>query len=394
MAELTVASSPTATRRLLQATAFVSTLDRFAMPPMLVAIAHDIHAPLAQVVQAASVYFLAYGLMQPVWGIASDRFGLIRTMRVALCVASVATGVSALADGPLALALARGLAGACFSAAIPAGLVYLGDTVPAADRQREITNLMSGSALGIATGAAGAGLIAQALTWRAAFLVTGVAALLLVFVLRTLPPPGVSRRDQRFAAAARQVAGSRVSGLVLLLAFGDGVILLGVLTLLPAAVEATGVGPALAGSVNAVYGLAVLLFARLAGVLSTRLGRWQLPALGAAGAGVACVVVSVSQVPAVAAVTAFLLGLAWAWLHSTMQTWATEVLPSARATVVSLFAASLFLGSAIAALLAAGPAQDGRYRAIFAVAAVATVPLGLAAAFGRARWRPPQTSAE
>ncbi|HWM75491.1 MAG TPA: hypothetical protein VNQ53_17210, partial [Nocardioides sp.] len=45
--------------RLLQATAFVSTLDRFAMPPMLVVIAHDLGVPLADVVRAAGVYFFA-----------------------------------------------------------------------------------------------------------------------------------------------------------------------------------------------------------------------------------------------------------------------------------------------------------------------------------------------
>ena len=39
--------------RLLQRAAFVATFDRFAMPPMLVAIAHDIDAPLGSVVQAA-----------------------------------------------------------------------------------------------------------------------------------------------------------------------------------------------------------------------------------------------------------------------------------------------------------------------------------------------------
>ncbi|SHN47276.1 MFS transporter [Cryptosporangium aurantiacum] len=373
--------------RLLQGTALVSTLDRFAMPPMLVAIARDLDVPLTQVVQAASVYFLAYGLMQPVWGVVSDRVGLIRTMRAALLVASVATGASALVGGPVALAAARGLAGACFSAAIPAGLVYLGDTVPTADRQREITNFMSGSAVGTALGAAFAGVVAQAVSWRVTFVVTGLLAVVLVAALRHLPPPGVSRRSQRFRTAVRDVGRSRATWLVLLLAFGDGVVLLGVLTLLPAAVEATGVGAGVAGAVTGVYGVAVLVFARLAGVLSGRTGRWQLPAAGAAGALAGCVLIAVTQVPAVAVVTAFLLGMGWAWLHSTMQTWATEVLPSARATVVSLFAAALFLGSAIAAALAAGPAEDGRFGAVFAVAAVLTVPLGVAAAVGRARWR-------
>lgn len=70
--------------RLLQLTALVSTLDRFAMPPMLVAISRDLNLPLSTVVAAAGAYFLAYGLMQPVWGIVSDRLGLVRTLRVAL----------------------------------------------------------------------------------------------------------------------------------------------------------------------------------------------------------------------------------------------------------------------------------------------------------------------
>ncbi|MFG1927404.1 MFS transporter [Cryptosporangium sp. NPDC048952] len=373
-------------RRLLQATALVSTLDRFAMPPMLIAIARDLGVSLAQIVQAASVYFLAYGLMQPVWGMVSDRVGLIRTMRVALLIAAVATAVSALVSGPWSLAVARGIAGGTFSAGIPAGLVYLGDTVPAADRQREITNLMSGSAVGTALGASGAGIVAQLTSWRLTFLITSVAALLLVVGLRWLTPAPRNRQGQRLGAALGQVARSRWAWLVLLLAFGDGVVLLGVLTLLPAAVEAAGSGAALSGSVTAFYGLGMLLFARVAGALSRRLGRWQLPAVGAAAAFVGATLVALSQAPAVAIVTALLLGLAWAWLHSTLQTWVTEVLPAVRATVVSLFAGALFTGSALAALLASGPADRGEYGLVFTVAAVLIVPVGLAAAVGRARY--------
>jgi len=59
--------------RLLQLTSFVSTLDRFAMPSVLLAISRDLEVPLQSVVTAASVYYIAYGAMQPVWGIVSDR---------------------------------------------------------------------------------------------------------------------------------------------------------------------------------------------------------------------------------------------------------------------------------------------------------------------------------
>jgi predicted MFS family arabinose efflux permease len=85
-----------------------------------------------------------------------------------------------------------------------------------------------------------------------------------------------------------------------------------------------------------------------------------------------------------------LLGLAWTSMHSSLQTWATEVAPQARAVVVSLFAGSLFVGSAGSAVLVAGLAQAGRYGLIFLLAAVLTVPLGLVGAWTRARWTAPQ----
>ena len=41
------------------------------------------------------------------------------------------------------------------------------------------------------------------------------------------------------------------------------------------------------------------------------------------------------------------LGVAWAFMHTTMQTWVTDVVPEARAAAVSLFASLLFTGGAI-----------------------------------------------
>jgi predicted MFS family arabinose efflux permease len=76
-------------------------------------------------------------------------------------------------------------------------------------------------------------------------------------------------------------------------------------------------------------------------------------------------------------------------MHSSLQTWATEVLPSARATVVSFFAGSLFVGSSLAAVLGSGFADEGRYAVLFALSAVLAVPLGLAASTVRAGWHRP-----
>jgi len=73
-------------------------------------------------------------------------------------------------------------------------------------------------------------------------------------------------------------------------------------------------------------------------------------------------------------------------MHSTLQIWATEGLPEARATVISLFAAALFAGSGPATAAAAPLADDGRFGELFATAALVAVSLGLFAALARRRY--------
>jgi predicted MFS family arabinose efflux permease len=363
-------------------------MDRFAMPPMLIVMAHSLGVPLASVVHTASIYFLAYGLMQPIWGIVSDRLGRTRTLRLTLAVAALATAGSAAVTSVTQLGVARALAGAAFSAAIPASLIYVGDTVPGPRRQTEVTNLMVGVAVGTAIASAGAGALAQTVSWRATFVVSGVCAAVLVFLLRGLPEPATDRPVENPLAPLGRMLRSGPTLFVLLIAFVEGGVLLGAITLLPPAVESTGASAALAGAVTAVYGVAVLVFARTAGALSRRWPVWRLVAIGAFAAVAACALAAFSQRAWAAAGVATLIGLAWAAMHSSLQTWATEVLPSARATVVSGFAGCLFAGSALSAALIAGPAGAGRYGIAFAALALAAVPLGIAATVGRARWRP------
>ena len=376
--------------RLLQLTAFSSTVDRFAMPPMLVAIAASLGVPLSQIVTAAGAYFLAYGLCQPLWGSVSDHFGRIRTMRATLLMAGVFSVLSALAFDPWSLGASRGLAGGFFAAAYPALLIYIGDTVPAGVRQRDIASLMVGVAVGTSLASAGAGALADLVTWRIAFVLTGALAVALALVLRKLPEPELAARaDRSVVGPLLAVARSRVAVFVLAMAFTEGAVLLGGLTLLPPAVERSGASAAVAGAVTAVYGVSVYASSHLVGRLSQRWHPWRLIALGAAAAVLACAVLAASRTVLPAVTAALLLGVAWTAMHSSLQTWATEVLPAARATVVSLFAGSLFVGSALAAILVADLAELGRYDVIYLAAAVLAVPLGLSASWGRARWERP-----
>jgi predicted MFS family arabinose efflux permease len=70
-------------------------------------------------------------------------------------------------------------------------------------------------------------------------------------------------------------------------------------------------------------------------------------------------------------------------MHSTLQTWATEVAPEARATVISFFAAALFVGSGLATTAAAPLAEEGSFGTLFALAALVALPLGLIGGLAR-----------
>jgi predicted MFS family arabinose efflux permease len=287
-----------------------------------------------------------------------------------------------------ALVVARGIAGALFGAAMPTCLIYVGDVVPVRHRQQEVTRLLVGVALGTALGAVGAGALAQVASWRLAFAITGGCALVLAVLLRRLPEPG-GRPRQSLLAPLTHVVATPVALLVLLLSFTEGVVLLGTLTLLPAAVESAGTGAAVAGAVTAAYGLAVLAFAPLVGRLSRRWPTWRLIGIGGTAAVAGCLTAALSQQAPVATAAAVLLGVAWAAMHSSLQTWATSVLPDSRAAMVSLFAGALFAGSALASAAVAGPAGAGEFGAIFGSLAVLAVPLALLGTVGRARWHPP-----
>jgi MFS family permease len=328
--------------------------------------------------------------MQPIWGMISDHLGLVRTMRVALSLSAVGTTVAAFSESPIGLGVARGVAGACFSAAIPSSLIYVGDTVPPERRQAEVSRLMAGVALGTGLASAGAGALAQFTSWRVVFILTGLTALVLAISLGRLPRPPAARAHHGVLAPLRAVVRSGPTRLVLALAFLEGMVLLGVLTLLPTAVEASGASAVVAGSVTAAYGVAVLGFARVVRAVAHRTRAPRLIALGAASAATGCALAAVSRSPGMGLAAASFLGLAWASMHSSLQTWATEVLPSARATVVSAFAGALFLGSAVAAQLAGGLVQDHRYAQIFGGATALAIVLGLFATLGRTRWIGPE----
>lgn len=379
-----VTAVPASTLRLLRTAGFLSNFDRFCIAPMLLVIGPALGAPLPTVMPAATGYYLGYGLMQPVWGAAGDRWGRVRVMRLSLAGAAPAALASALAPDVPVLVVARTLAGACFAASIAASLTYVGDTVPAATRQRTLSDLMTAYALGTATATVAAGVLAHYVSWRLVFALPGVPAAWLAVALRRLPEPG--RPGSRSLLAPFRVAlSSPWQWYVMAVGLLEGAVLLGFLTYLAPALEAHGVPTALAGAVAALYGIGSLAASK---AVKRLVGRWSAVRLilaGGAQTGVAYLLAGFSQSAGALVVVALLLGGGWSFTHSTIQSWATALAPAARATGVALFGVALYAGSALAGSLAAPLAQAHAYRPLFWLAAALTAPLTTAAAVGRSR---------
>ncbi|MFI9064233.1 MFS transporter [Streptomyces sp. NPDC053429] len=378
------ATLPASSLRLLGTAGFVSNFDRFCVAPMLVLIGRQLGTPLSTVAWVASGYYLAYGLMQPVWGAASDRWGRVRVMRVSLTGAALAAVASALAPDTPVLIVARALAGAFFAASIATSLTYVGDTVPAATRQRSLSALMTAFALGTALATVVAAALAHWFTWRLVFALPGVPAACLVVALRRLPEPERARSG-RLMAPFRVVLSERWQWYVMVVALLEGAVLLGFLTYLAPALEAHGAPVTLAGAVAALYGVGSMAAAQ---VVRRLVGRWSPTGLIVAGGvqmALAYLLAGFSRSTGVLVVVALLLGGGWSFMHSTVQLWATDLCPAARATGVALFGVALYAGSAATTALAASTAQAHDYRSLFWSAAFLTVPVTVVAAVGRAR---------
>ncbi|MFG2720816.1 MFS transporter [Streptomyces sp. NPDC048416] len=370
-------------RGLLGAAGFLSNFDRFSIAPMLVLIGTDLGVPFRTVALAASAYTLGYGLAQPAWGMASDRFGRVRVMRLSLAVAALGALSSAVAPGAVPLIVARGFTGACFAAAIAGSLTYVGDTVAPAGRQRALSSLMTAFALGTTLATVVAGALAHWAGWRLVFALPGLLAGWLALALRDLPEPVVARRD---GGALRTVVRSRRQWYVMGVALLEGGVLLGCFTCLPPAVQSLGASSTTAGAVTALYGVAAMGGAQMVRRLAGRLGPVALIVAGGAQVTLAYAVAAAHLSLVTLGMSALLLGGGWAFLHSTVQAWATLVVPDARASAIALFGVALYLGSALGTSLAAGPAQHGSFQGLFGVAAACAVPLTVLAAYGRHRF--------
>jgi MFS family permease len=168
---------------------FLNYLDRYVLPSVASKIQNEFHLTDSQVGLLGSAFLLVYAVATIPFGVWADRGVRKTVIGIGVTIWSLATLFTGLARSYLQLFLARAVLGIGEASYYPAGTALLGDYFSKEGRGRAMSIWASGSALGIAVGFAGGGIVASILGWRAAFYMTAVPGLVFGFLAFRLREP-------------------------------------------------------------------------------------------------------------------------------------------------------------------------------------------------------------
>lgn len=355
------------------------------MDPIVPTLAEHFSRTVPEIALVATSFSLGYAIGQPFIGILGDGYGKARLIKICLALLAVSLFLTALAVSYDMLAVARMLSGVVAGGVIPLSLAMIGDRVPMRDRQVVLARYFMVVLFGQVFGSLGGGIIGDYYGWRAVFAVTGcivlVCFVLALFQLRANPH---ARREPLDAASImaryRTVFQNRLAVPLYALVMAEAIFIFAVFPFTAAILaERRGVGPTEAGFVVASTSIGAFLYTLLAPRLIPLLGVKRLALAGASLISLALLLFLI-DLPWQANIATFALhGGGFYMLHNNLQAQATELSQTARGSAVSLFAAFLFLGTAL------GPAVMGPLivwwgvRPTLVFFAVAVLCVGLAA---------------
>ncbi len=180
---------------------WLSFVDRQVLAILAPTILADTGLTAQNFTDAASFFFLAYTLSNPVWGSVLDFVGLRVGMLLAVGIWTVASMSHAWMATFVGFALARAVLGFGEGATFPGGLRTAVESLPANMRARGIALSFSGGTIGAVMMPLLLGPLAIQYGWRIAFLATGALGLawLVIWAAIARPPflPTVTARPSK-----------------------------------------------------------------------------------------------------------------------------------------------------------------------------------------------------
>lgn len=385
----TISTSPNtltpATQRailLLSFATFCSMSLQRICDPMLPELARIFNAPMSQVAQVISWFAVTYGVMQLVFGPLADRWGKYRVIVFATLGCSLGSVLSALSPELAFLVAARVVTAVAAAGIIPLSLAWVGDAVDYEHRQETLARVGLGTMLGITGGQVFGGLLTDTLGWRWAFALMasafGVVGLLMWRHQHHVAQPATHASERkRFGAQLREVAQDSWARTLLGIAVLEGAMVFGLLAVTASHLHRTHqLSLTLAGATTGLFGLGGMAYMASAKHTIRRLGEVGLARHGGAVLGVGFLLIAFTPWWPLAMPACLASGFGFAMFHNTMQVKATQMVPTARATGVTLFAGALFLGQSIGVLSLAALMSYWPSAWVMAVSAVCMVILG------------------
>lgn len=321
---------------------------------LLPQLAQEFSISLGNASGVITMFSIAYGIAQLLFGPLGDRFGKYLVIACATSVSSLTAALCALASDFSGLLTARLIAGATAAALIPLSMAWIGDVVPYNERQPVLARFLIGQIVGVSVGIFLGGWAADFGNWRLPFILISIwfamVGLALFALNRRLPDyarritmsdvPVWKRLPKEFAYVLSQ-PWARV---VLATVFLEGMAVFGAFAFIASHLHHVhGMALTSAGGVVMLFGLGGCVFAGNSARFVRRLGETGLAAVG--GTLAALSILTVALAPLQWALPACLVaGMGFYMLHNTLQTHATQMAPERRGAAVSAFASCFFLG--------------------------------------------------
>jgi predicted MFS family arabinose efflux permease len=346
----------------LSLAAFGSGVSLRVTDPLLPRLAHDFSMGLGDAALVITVFGLAYGFSQLLFGPLGDRFGKYRVIAWGALGCAITTSACALAPDFQWLLVARTLAGATAASIIPLSMAWIGDVTPYEQRQPLLARFLIGQIMGISVGVLTGGYAADHWHWRTPFI--GIAvhfALVGLYLLSTnakLPsyakqvsPAQDSAQGSsvvRMVSEFAQVLAVPWARVVVLTVFAEGAFLYGAFAFMVSHLHRQhGISLATSGQVVMLFGMGGFVFALRARSLVGALGEAGLCRWGGSLVALSFLTIALAphwwwSVPA-----CFCAGLGFYMLHNTFQINATQMAPQRRGAAVAAFAALFFIGQSV-----------------------------------------------
>src|ERR1035437_6710507 len=348
----------------LSIAAFASGISLRVTDALLPRLASDFSLSLGEAAHVITVFAVAYGFAQLLFGPMGDRFGKYRVVAWGCIASAFTTAACAMSESFEFLVIARTVAGATAASIIPLSMAWIGDVISYQHRQPMLARFLIGQILGLSAGVFFGGYAADHLHWRTPFIAIAVAfaaiGILLLAINRRLPLSAKQVRHAEGSALNRtiyefaQILSIPWARIVLLTVFAEGAFLYGSFAFIVSHLHLVhAMSLASSGQVVMLYGMGGLLFAMSARQLVHRLGEPGLSKWGGILVSCSFLVIALARqwwwsIPA-----CFVAGLGFYMLHNTLQINATQMAPERRGTAVAAFAACFFVGQSL------GVAVDG-----------------------------------